>query len=70
MTKKKKKKKRGKKNKKRGKKYVIQPTMAVGNVNVEENSSMHCKPKYPCKICKGDHLLIDFHGIPKVFEVW
>jgi hypothetical protein len=38
--------------------------------NVEETSNMHRKPKYPCKLCKGDHFLINCPGIPKVLEVW
>jgi hypothetical protein len=29
----------------------------------------NCKPKFPCRICKGDNLLKDFPGIPKVVEV-
>jgi hypothetical protein len=28
------------------------------------------KPKFPYRICKGDHLLKYFPGIPKVLEVW
>jgi hypothetical protein len=28
------------------------------------------KPKFPCRICKGDHLLKDFPGLPKILEVW
>jgi hypothetical protein len=28
------------------------------------------KPKYPCRICKGSHLLKDFPGLSKVIEVW
>jgi hypothetical protein len=28
------------------------------------------KPKFPCRICKGDHLLKDFPGIPKVLDMW
>lgn len=44
--------------------------MAVSIGNVEGISIMHCKPKYPCKVCKGDHFLINCHGIPKVLEVW
>ena len=26
--------------------------------------------KFPCKLCKGDHLLRDCSIIPKVLEVW
>jgi hypothetical protein len=28
------------------------------------------KPKFPCSLCKGDHFLRDFPGIPKVLEMW
>jgi hypothetical protein len=28
------------------------------------------KPKFPCSLCKGDHFLRDFPGIPKFLEVW
>jgi hypothetical protein len=28
------------------------------------------KPKYPCRLCKGSHLLKDFPGLSKVIEVW
>ena len=28
------------------------------------------KVKFPCKLCKEDHLLRDCPGIPKVLEVW
>jgi hypothetical protein len=28
------------------------------------------KPKFPCSLCKGDHFLRDFSGIPKVLEMW
>ena len=62
-------KKKGKK-KKQDKKEVNQPTMAVSVSCVEENSDMHRKPKYPCRLCKGDHFLINCPGIPKVLEVW
>jgi hypothetical protein len=31
---------------------------------------MHPNPKFHCRIYKGDNLLKDFHGIPKVVEVW
>ena len=26
--------------------------------------------KFPCRLCKGDHLLRDYPGIPRVLEVW
>jgi hypothetical protein len=50
-----------------------QPTIVhhVGSVdNVDKSTKTHRKPKFPCRICKGDHLLKDFPGIPKVVEVW
>ena len=28
------------------------------------------KPKFPCNICKGNHFLRDFPGLPKVLEMW
>jgi hypothetical protein len=28
------------------------------------------KLKFPCSLCKGDHFLRDFPGIPKVLEMW
>jgi hypothetical protein len=27
-------------------------------------------PKYPCRICKGSHILNDFPGLSKVIEAW
>ena len=65
-----KKEKKGKKKEKQDNKEVNQPTMAVSVSCDEENSDMHRKPKYPCRLCKGDHFLINCPGIPKVLEVW
>ena len=28
------------------------------------------KPKFPCRLCKGDHLLKDCHGLSLVLEEW
>jgi hypothetical protein len=28
------------------------------------------KPKFPWRLCNGDHLLKDCHGIPKVLDTW
>ena len=28
------------------------------------------KPKFPCRLCKGDHFLLDCPGISKVLELW
>jgi hypothetical protein len=38
--------------------------------NVDKSIKTYRKPKFPCRICKGDHLLKDFLSIPKVVEVW
>src|ERR1700722_19621771 len=62
VAKKKKKGKKKKKKKKQDKKEVNQPSVSC----VEETSNMHHKPKYPCRLCKGDHFLINCPGIPKV----
>jgi hypothetical protein len=46
-----------------------QPTIVnfTGSVDKVDKSKMkNPKPKFPCKICKGDHFLRDFHGLPKV----
>ena len=29
-----------------------------------------CKKKFPCRVCKGDHLLKDCLGLSQVLEVW
>jgi hypothetical protein len=43
----------------------------VGSVdNVDKSIKTHRKPKFPCRLCKGDHLLKDCPGIPVVVEVW
>jgi hypothetical protein len=43
----------------------------AGNIDeVHKPTKTTRKPKFPCRICKGDHLLKDFPGIPKVLEVW
>jgi len=28
------------------------------------------KPKFPCRLCKGDHILKDYHGLALVLEEW
>ena len=38
--------------------------------NVELPIKTTCKPKFPCRHCKGDHLLKDRHGLSQVLEVW
>jgi hypothetical protein len=76
--KKKKKKIKNKKNKKGSKlptttKHVGKPLVTdncVGSVDGAKITETTRKPKYPCRICKGIHLLKDFPGISKVIEAW
>jgi hypothetical protein len=43
----------------------------IGSVDKVDKSKMkNPKPKFPCRICKGDHFLRDFPGLPKVLEMW
>jgi hypothetical protein len=42
----------------------------AGSVDDVKITQTTCKPKYPCRLCKGSHLLKDFHGLSKVIEVW
>jgi hypothetical protein len=42
----------------------------VGSVDDVKITQTTRKPKYPCRLCKGSHLLKDFPGLPKVIEVW
>jgi hypothetical protein len=42
----------------------------VGSVDDAKITQTTRKPKYPCRICKGSHLLKDFPGISKVIEAW
>jgi hypothetical protein len=51
----------------------VQPTTAshVGGINsVEKPRWIGRKPKFPCKICKGDHLTHLCPGIPEVQRLW
>jgi hypothetical protein len=42
----------------------------VGNVDDAKITQTTHKPKYPCMICKGSHLIKDFSGLYKVIEAW
>jgi hypothetical protein len=78
------KKKKRKNKKKKNKKEEKLPTTAghVGSdqityghhsgsvYGVIKSNKKNRKPKFPCRLCKGDHLLMDCPGIPKVIEVW
>jgi hypothetical protein len=47
----------------------VQPTTAshVGGIDsVEKPRWIGCKPKFPCNICKGDHLTHLCPGLPEV----
>jgi hypothetical protein len=72
-----KKKYKRKKKKKKNKKGSKRPTTAghvekhpitinhVGSVDSAKTTQTH-NPKYPCRLCKGIHLLKDCHGLSKV----
>jgi hypothetical protein len=42
----------------------------AGSVDDVKITQTPRKPKYPCRLCKGIHLLKDCPGLPKVIEVW
>jgi hypothetical protein len=77
------KKKKKRKNKKKKIKQGSKPPTTVKHVgkqpvtvnrdgsvdDVKITQTTH-KPKYPCRLCKGSHLLKDFPGLSKVIEVW
>jgi hypothetical protein len=42
----------------------------VGNIDDVKITQTTCKPKYPCRLCKGSHLLKDCPGLSKVIEAW
>jgi hypothetical protein len=49
------------------------PTTLNSNGSVNEVNKIkmkNMKPKFPCSLCKGDHFLRDFPGLPNVLEVW
>jgi hypothetical protein len=51
----------------------VQPTTAshAGGIDyVEKPRWIECKPKFPCNICKGDHLTHMFPDIPVVQRLW
>ena len=64
--KKKTKKKKGKSPKEETKRAVTAPS------SFEDGppAAPRLKVKFPCRLCKDDHLLRDCPGIPKVLEVW
>lgn len=64
----KKKKRKIKKNK--NKQKANQAVIATDAVDVEKSSNQPWKLKFPCMLCKADHLLRYFPNLPKVLEVW
>jgi hypothetical protein len=42
----------------------------AGSVDDVKITQTTHKPKYPCRLCKGSHLLKDCLGLSKVIEVW
>jgi hypothetical protein len=47
---------------------TVNSTRSVDEVNRIKMKNM--KPKFPCSLCKGGHLLRDCPGLPKVLEMW
>lgn len=67
MAKKKKKKRKKKKSPKGEAKSAATPSSTP---EVRPPSAPPRKVKFPCRLCKEDHLLRDCPGIPKILEVW
>jgi hypothetical protein len=42
----------------------------VGSVDDVKITQTTRKPKYPCRLCKGIHLLKECPGLSKVIEAW
>jgi hypothetical protein len=79
VDKKKKKRKNKKKKNKKGSKppttigHVGKPPVTdnrVGSVDDAKITQTTCNPKYPCRLCKGSHVLKDFPSLSKVIEAW
>jgi hypothetical protein len=51
-----------------GKKPII--VSCVGSVDDAKITQTTYKPKYPCRICKGSHIIKDFPSLSKVIEAW
>jgi hypothetical protein len=46
---------------------TVNRARSVDDVKITQTTR---KPKYPCRLCKGSHLLKDCPGLPKVIEAW
>ena len=66
---KKKKKRKIKKNKNK-QKTKSQPITPPSVETIDLHTQRLCKPKLPCRLCKGDHLMKDCHGLVLVLEEW
>ena len=66
----KKKVKRKIKKKKKKQKTKSQPITPPSVESVYLHTQRLRKPKFPCRICKGDHLLKYCHGLTLVLEKW
>ena len=64
-----KKEKRKTKKKKSPKREVTSTTIPVNTPEVGSPSAPLQKVKFPCRLCKDDHLLRDCPGIPRILEV-
>ena len=60
-------KKKGKGKKNKDKKEKKQQPSALNGAHSKRTPK---KPKFPCKLCKGDHLLIECPGLSRVQEEW
>jgi len=59
-----------KKNKKFDKREATRATIAPSTSQVGTPSAPLHKVKFPCKLCKGDHIIFYCRGIPRILEVW
>ena len=64
------KKKRKIKKKKNKQKTNSQPITPPSAESVDLHTQKPCKLEFPCRICKGDHLLKDCHALSLVLEEW
>lgn len=59
-----------KKKKKLDKQEANRASITPNAPPINKTSDPSWKVKFPCKLCKGDHLFRDYPGIPSVLEVW
>ena len=65
-----KKKKNKTKKKKSDKREANTAAIVHKKPSLDKPSNLPQKFKFPCMLCKGDHFLRDYPGIPKVLKVW